>query len=317
MRAKWKIDVFMLFHYIKICRNGEGDKRTRLLKYILIIVKQSTRIIVQTLGFGFVGAGVFFLTLHFSAVPSLERDWTEDQSILTAVEFPADGSVSLKNVRNINYRSTTDYTPAYFDAIYDPRAITRAWLLVEPFGSFGAAHTLVSFEFADGRFLAISPEIRKEKGETFSPWKGILRRYELVYVVADERDVVRLRTNYRKDAVRLYPIRADQHRVEEVFVDMLRRAKKLSEEPEMYHTVFNNCATNIAAHARRFSDKPIPWWDTRYLFPATIDELAYELGLIDTDLSLEEARGRFFITDIAQENDRNSDFSRAIRARMF
>jgi hypothetical protein len=264
--------------------------------------------------FGLIILAIIGSFVHAYLVPaSLERDWTLDQKILADVAFHSDGTASIRNVRNIDYRSTSDYTPQYYDAIYDPKEIIRAWLLVEPFGSFGAAHTMLSFEFSDGRFLAISAEIRKEVGESFSPVKGLLRNYELVYVIADERDVVRLRTNYRKDTVRLYPVRADITKVQDVFRDMLLRSQKLTREPEMYHTLVNNCTTNIARHARAFSDRPIPWWDHRYLFPATVDELAYELGMIDTDLSLEEARIRFDITTRGQANDANPNFSRAIR----
>lgn len=254
--------------------------------------------------------GAFTLSLR----PSLDRNWTEDQKILSTTTFNSDGTISIQNIRNIEYTSTSTYATKYYDATYNPEKIVRAWFLVEPFGSFGAAHTLVSFEFEDGRFLSVSAEIRKEKGESFSPVQGILRQYELVYVVADERDVIRLRTNHRKDDVYLYPIRGDKEKVRKIFMDMLVRANKLATQPEMYNTLANNCTTNIASHVRKFSDKEIPWWDIRYLFPATVDELAYEYGLIDTDLSFGEARKRFYITDKAQSNENDELFSKDIRS---
>lgn len=251
--------------------------------------------------------------LSITTVPSLDRDWTPDQKVLSHTTWNGDGTVSIANIRNIDYQSTSTYTTSYYDGTYDPGKITKAWFLVEPFGSFGAAHTLVSFEFEDGRFLSVSAEIRKEKGESFSPIKGILRQYELVYVVADERDVIRLRTNYRKDQVRLYPIDGDKEKVKEVFLDMLKRANKLSETPEMYNTLTNNCTTNIVRHVRKFSDKEIPWWDFRYLFPATVDSLVYDIGLIDTKLSFEKAQEYYLITDRAQKYDKNPRFSHLIR----
>lgn len=251
--------------------------------------------------------------LSFAVRPSLERNWTNDQKVLSETSFNPDGTVSIRNVRNIDYVSTSTYTPNYYDAIYDPDEIVRAWFLVEPFGSLGAAHTLVSFEFEDGRYLAVSAEIRKEQGESFSPIKGMLRRYELVYVVADERDVVRLRTNYRKDKVYLYPINGDKEKVKQVFLGMLTRANKLATEPEMYNTLTSNCTTNIVSHVRKFSDREIPWWDFRYLFPATVDKVAHEHGMIHTSLSLEEARAKYFITDRAQAADKSPEFSSLIR----
>lgn len=263
---------------------------------------------------GFIGAlALAYGVFAFVEQPSLVKNWTDDQKVLSTTTFNTDGTVSVRNIRNIDYTSTSTYRVAFYDASFDPEKIVRAWFLVEPFGSFGAAHTLVSFEFEDGKFLAISAEIRKEKGESFSPIKGLLRRYELVYVVADERDVIRLRTNYRKDDVYLYPIAGDKEKVQEIFIDMLTRANKLAENPEMYNTLASNCTTNIISHVRKFSDKPIPWWDFRYLFPATVDEVAYEQGLIDTDLPLEEARKKYFITDRAQELNDDPLFSKKVR----
>ena len=266
-------------------------------------------------GFVVLCAALFAAYSIFSMVvrPATDRNWTDDQRILARTTFRDDGTVFIEDIRNIEYESVSVYTPAYYDAAFDPGDIVRAWFIVEPFGKFGAAHTFVSFEFEDGRFLSVSAEIRKEKGETFSPIKGLLRRYELVYVIADERDVLRLRTNYRKDPVFLYPIKGDVDRVREVFRDMLHRANSLAEHPEMYNTLTNNCTTNIVSHVRKFSDKKIPWWDTPYLFPATVDKVAYEVGLIDTVLSLEKARQHFLVTSIAQKNDDNPDFSKAIR----
>lgn len=263
----------------------------------------------------FIGAllVLFWLIPLIFIRPSLERNWTPDQRTLARIQKNTDETVTIKNIRNIDYRSTTDYTPSYYDATYNPKEIVRAWFLVEPFGSFGAAHTLVSFEFKDGRYLSLSAEIRKEVGETFSPLKGLLRQYELVYVIADERDVVRLRTNYRKDPVYLYPIKSTPEKLQAVFLDMLKRANKLSQEPEMYNTLTNNCTTNIVHHVRKFSDRPIPWWNITYMMPENVDALAYKIGMIDTPLSFEEARSAFYITKKAQENDTNPDFSTAIR----
>ncbi|MDO8492432.1 MAG: DUF4105 domain-containing protein [bacterium] len=263
--------------------------------------------------------GVLFLIIFFAGFlifvqPENDRDWTQDQTVLPSVKFNNSETVTIKNVRNINYRSTEDYDLAYYDRTISLNDLAKVWFVVEPFGKYGAAHTFVSFEFKNGTFLSISVEIRKEKGESFSPIKGLFRQYELAYVIADERDVLRLRTNYRKDVVRLYPIKTDKEKIVSVFKDMLLRANETKENPEFYNTILNNCTTNIIKHVRKFSDKKIPWWDFRYLMPETIDELAYELGLIDTKLSLEEARKYFMITDRAQKHNSDLNFSKAVRS---
>jgi len=256
---------------------------------------------------------ISFLAFIIFVRPQNDRDWTPDQTLLPTVTFLDANTVTIKNIRNIEYRTTTDYDLRYYDRTISLNDLRKVWFVVEPFGKYGAAHTFLSFELNDGTFISVSVEIRKEKGESFSPIKGLFRQYELSYVIADERDVLRLRTNYRKDVVRLYPIRADKEKIVSVFKDMLIRAGEIKKNPEFYNTVTNNCATNIVKHVRKFSDKDIPLLDFRYLMPETLDELAYELGLIDTDLLLEEAREHFTINEMAEKHDKDPNFSKAVR----
>jgi hypothetical protein len=187
------------------------------------------------------------------------------------------------------------------------------YYVVEPFsGPLGAAHTFVSFEFEGDQFVSISVEIRKEKGETFSAHKGLLNKYELMYVIADERDVIKLRSNYRKDQVFLYPGRTTPEKGRQLFVDMLNRANALGEKPEFYNTLTNTCTTNIVAHVNDITPKKIPF-SFKVLMPAHSDELALKVGLIDTDLPLEEARAKYKINDRAMKYADDPNFSVRIR----
>lgn len=246
--------------------------------------------------------------------PSNTRDWTPDNAVLPWAEFRGD-SVRVHNVRNARYESKDRYTVAHEDRAYDLREVETAWFVVEPLAREwrGLAHTLVSFGFRDGRYLAVSVEVRKEKGEQFSPLKGLLKRFEVTYVVADERDVIRLRTNYRKDPVHLYPVRAERAQVRAMLVDMLERANQLRERPEFYNTLTNTCTTNLVRHLNRVSPRRVRPYSPRVLLPGYSDALAYELGLIDTDLPLERARERFLITPRARRLGDTPDFSRRIR----
>ncbi len=258
---------------------------------------------------------IIFSLLYFLLVvlikPSNEREWSEDQKFLPEVIFEGD-KIIIKNFRDNIYKSTNNYKAQYKTETFDLKKLESAWLAVEPFGKFGAAHTLLSFGFSDGKFLAISAEIRKEKYEEFSAFKGLFRQYELMYVLATEEDVLMLRTNYRKDIVRLYPIKADKEKIKAVLVSMLEYANHLKEHPQFYNTVTNNCATNIVKHVRKFSSKDIPVWDIRYLMPEYFDEIAYNLGVIDTKLPLDKAREKFNITPKAQNCSRE-DFSFCVR----
>src|SRR5215212_8936282 len=153
----------------------------------------------------------------FTMRRSNQRDWSPDQAILPTAKIHGP-LVTIRNIRNFRYEATDRYTPGYYDKTFDLRELDSAWFFVEPFGRSGAAHTFVSFGFRDRDFVALSVEIRKEKGESFSPVKGLLRRYEIMYVIGDERDLVKLRTNYRNDPVHLYRIRTTPERMRAMFL---------------------------------------------------------------------------------------------------
>ncbi|MDO8562039.1 MAG: DUF4105 domain-containing protein [bacterium] len=245
--------------------------------------------------------------------PSLERDWTSDQAVLARAEISGN-IIAIKNIRNINYRSTSDYDVHYYDKTFDLDKMQSVWFMVEPFSGHGAgaAHTLVSFGFEGGDYVAISVEIRKEKGESFSPVKGLLRQYELVYVVADERDVIKLRSNYRKDDVFLYPVKTTKEKMQKLFVSMLERANKLATEPEFYNTLTSTCTTNIVTHVNEIVPGRIPF-SYKVLMPAYSDELARKIGLIDNTLSIEELRAKYKINERALEFADDPLFSERIR----
>ncbi|MEA2559995.1 MAG: hypothetical protein QOH06_1499 [Acidobacteriota bacterium] len=243
-----------------------------------------------------------------------------DQARLPRVEIEG-RRVRVHNLRNARYRSTSDYDVAWEERTYDLDRLRSAWFAVEPFADWkGPAHTLMSFGF-DGLeeetddYLAVSVEIRKEKGEEFSPWKGLVRQYEIMYVLGDERDLIGLRTNHRRDRVYLYPVRAPRERIEQMLVSMLRRADHLAEEPEFYNSLTSSCATNIVRHVNELVPGRVPW-SYKVVLPGYSDELAYDLGLIDTDLPFAEAQRHFRIDQKAQRLGDGEGFSAAIRANL-
>ena len=219
---------------------------------------------------------VLCLTVH----PSNDRRWAADQAVLPSAEFHGP-LVTVRNVRNFRYESESRYAPSYDDRTYDLRRLESVWFIVEPFGSLeGLAHTFVSFGFKDRDFVAISVEIRKEKGESYSPLKGLLRQYEVMYVVGDERDLIALRANHRHDRVFLYRVHTTPERMRRMFVEMLERANELRAKPEFYNTLTNTCTTNLVHHVNAIVPGRVPWRLSVFL-PGYSDRLAYELGLID------------------------------------
>lgn len=257
--------------------------------------------------------GVVYFVFSLLVQPSLDRDWSKDQVVLARAQISGN-SVAISNIRNINYRTTSDYDLNYYDKTFDLNKIESVWYVVEPFSGHGAgaAHTFVSFGFEGGDYVAISVEIRKEKGESFSPLKGILRQYEIVYVIADEKDVIKLRSNYRKDEVFLYPVQTSKENMQKLFISMLERANKLATEPEFYNTLTNTCTTNLVSHVNEIVPGRVPV-SYKILMPAYSDELAQKIGLIDNSISIEELRVRYRINDNAATFAEDPLFSQKIR----
>jgi hypothetical protein len=258
-----------------------------------------------------------FACVQITEWPSNQRDWSPDQAVLARAEFDGE-RVTVRNVRNFEYRSVHEYAVRYETRSYDLSKLDSMWFMVERFGPHdemtpAIAHTLLSFGFG-GEYVAVSVEIRKERGESYSPWKGLLRQYELMYVVADERDVIGLRTNHRRDTVYLYPVRAPVEAMRRAFVEMLQRANQLAEAPEFYNTLTSTCTTNLVRHVNTIAPARIPP-SYKVILPAYSDSLAYDLGLIPNEQPLEQVRAAHRIDALAQELGVRADFSRALRRR--
>lgn len=263
----------------------------------------------------YITLAIFFsiVVIQLVTTPSNNREWNLDQVTLPHITIGT-STVSIENIRNFTYASTTSYTPGYYTKTFNLNDLKKVWYVVEPFSGIpGSAHTFLSFEFDNDQFVSISVEIRKEKGESFHPIKGLFNQYELMYVIADEQDVVKLRSNYRKDLVYVYPIRTTQEKAQGIFLDMLKRAQTLEKKPEFYNTLTNTCTTNIVHHVNTITPHRVPFFNLRILFPANSDRLAYDLGLIDTDLPFEKAREKFYINDKALKYAQDTNFSRKIR----
>ena len=162
--------------------------------------------------------------------PSNDRPWQTDVSVLPYATVEGD-MVTVHNIRNFYYRSENDYTPAWYNKRFDLRKLEGMDLVAVYWMGPAVAHIFVSFAFVGGDHLAVSIETRKEKGEDYSTLKGFFRQYELFYVVADERDVIRLRTNYRHNPPEdVYVFRLQGGKLESarrVFVDYINKINNL------------------------------------------------------------------------------------------
>jgi len=247
-----------------------------------------------------------------SIVPSNDRDWSPDLAVLSRAEFNGD-LVTIRNVRNCTYRTADDYDVAHYDKTFDLNKIESLDLVVVPFLEMPAlAHIAVSFGFEGDEYVGVSVEIRKEKGETYAPLKGVMRQFELMYVVADERDMIRLCTDQYLNGVYVYRANASPDVVRAMFVDMMHRVNELAEKPEFYNTFTNNCTTNIVRHINSLGTGTVPY-DYRVLLPGYFDKLVYDLSMIEKDVSFERTKNNARVNRRVYEFADRPDFSAAIR----
>jgi Domain of unknown function (DUF4105) len=257
-------------------------------------------------------------TWWFSLKPSNDRDWQRDVAQTAWAETNGD-QVVIHNVRNFEYRTETDYTPHWETRTVNLSKLRGVDLSVIYWGSPYIAHTILSFDFADQGYLAISVETRKEVGESYSAIRGFFRYYELIYTIADERDVLRLRTNYRPgvhgegEDVYLFHTLATPQQAQAIFLDYLRRVNHLRDHPEWYNALTNNCTTNVALHVADAGDSNFSRWDWRILLNGKSDEMLYDHGDLAGNLPFAELKRNAYINHAARAAGDSPDFSRLIR----
>lgn len=244
--------------------------------------------------------------------PSNDRNWQPEVAVLAKADLDGD-RVTIHNIRNFDYRTEFDFTPHYYDKTFDLAKLDGLDLVASYWMGDAIAHLMVSFGFGEDDHLAISIETRKEQGESYSTLAGFFRQYELYYVVADERDLIRVRTNYRKDPpedVYVYPVNIPRENLRRLFLDYVREINALNERPTFYNTATTNCTTNIWVHTQVNQRNPFSW---KILLSGHTPEYVYERGRLNTSMPFDELRRRSHINEAAQRADTAADFSRQIR----
>jgi hypothetical protein len=264
---------------------------------------------------GVFAAAFLLLLVWWSTVrPSNDRDWQPEVAVLPYATIDGD-LVTLRNIRNFDYRSESDFTPAYYDKTFDIRRLDSVDLVATYWMGPQIAHIMLSFGFAGQDYVAFSIETRKERSEEYSTLKGFFRQYELFYVVADERDVIRVRTNYRKDPpedVYLFRVHGPTENARRLFMEYVRKISALKERPEFYNTLTTNCTINILMHTRVNPGHLAFSW--KVLLSGYVPEYVYDNGRLDTSMSFQDLKKRSRVNEAAQAADRAPDFSRWIRA---
>jgi hypothetical protein len=249
-----------------------------------------------------------------SLAPTNDRAWVPENAVLAYASIDGD-RITLHNIRNFDYHTESDFTPAYYDRTFDLKQLEAVDLFSVYWMGPKIAHVFVSFGFSDGNHVAISIETRRAVGQAYSSVKGFFRQYELYYVVADERDVVRVRTNKRHDPpeqVYLYRLHGNPGNMRLLFLEYLQQINALKEHAAWYNTLTSNC-TNSIWLLSRFNPGHLPYsW--KILVSGYLPEYLYEQGRLDSSLPFVELQRRAFINPLAQPADEAADFSQRIRA---
>ena len=259
-----------------------------------------------------------FFTLSFlffiTTTPSNNRDWKDNVVLLPYATLNGD-EIRVFNIRNFDYKSENEYKIQYYNETFSLKELQGVDLIAVYWMGPTIAHVFLSFSFADSKRLAISIEARNEKGEEYSSIKGFFRQSELYYVVANERDVIGLRTNYRnnpKEDVYIYELKDNLQNGRKLFLEYIKEINKLRNEPTFYNTLTTNCTTNIWIHSHVANNKlPFSW---KILLSGYVPEYLFEQGMLENNgLNFSELQKNAYINERANRVSGSEDFSSMIR----
>ena len=261
-------------------------------------------------GFLVVFAGIVAWWLAIPA--SNHRNWQPDVAVLPYATVK-DEQVTIHNIRNLNYRTETDFDLRYYDRTFDLDRLESVDLIGVYWMGDAIAHVMVSFGFQEQDFVTFSIETRKEQGEKYSTLKGFFKQYELIFIAGDERDLIRVRTDYRKptEDVYLYRTRMPPENARKFFMEYIRQINSMKENPEWYNTLTTNCTTDVVRLLRAFGGQARYNW--KVLLSGYAPQYAYEQGGLDTCIPFEELRKLSYVNPKARAIGNDPEFSRKIR----
>jgi hypothetical protein len=270
---------------------------------VLILIRGALRKTLACL-VGFAAVLAWWLTI----APSNDRAWQGD--VARAAWADIDGDiVTIHDLRNFEYRTETDYTPRWEERAYDLSQICGVDLFIT---YWGIALDRSSDRQLPDRTGPACRDLDRDPQDYFA-FRGFFRQYELIYIIADERDLIGLRTNYRSgEEVYLYHTTATADAARAIFLDYLRSANELHARPAFYNALTSNCTTNIRLHAKAAGSKAAPW-DWRLLLNGKSDEFAYQYGRLAGNLPFAALKEQAHINEAAHAADAAAEFSALIR----
>ena len=292
-----------------------GESLRSVFAGIFVLATVLAFVLTRRRGRALVGYVAVFAALVglWLQIPALnDRDWQPEVALTPYATMNGD-IVTIHNVRNFNYRTEPDFDPRWENRTYDLNDLDSADLIAVYWAGKAIAHIMISFGFRGKDYVAFSIETRKERGESYSTLAGFFRQYELVYIVADERDVIRVRTTYRQpqEDVYLYRLHTPLKNIRRVFLDYLKTINELSVRPRFYNTLTTNCTTNILMHSQVNPEAPPLSW--KVLLSGYVPDYLYELGRLDATRPFPELERLSLVNERAHAADRDAAFSQRIR----
>ena len=258
----------------------------------------------------FVGLVAAVLVYWLLIPPSNDRAWRKDVAVLPHADIKGN-LVTIHNIRNFDYRTTEDFDVRYYDKTYDLDKLRSVDFFMSFWAPMPFCHTMVSFGFEGGDYLCVSIETRPKENQGYSPLAACFKQFELVYVAGDERDLIRLRTNFRDEAVYLYHIQTTRDGMRRFFLRYCQRMNDLWARPEWYCTLTRNCTTDIPRrNGGTYGLFPESW---KIIVNGFVDQFLYRSGSLDQKVPLIELRKLGHINTRGQTAGDAPDFSRRIR----
>jgi hypothetical protein len=243
---------------------------------------------------------------------SNDRDWQPEVGVTPWAALAGD-LLTIHGVRNFDYRTETDFIPRWETRTYDLRALDTVDLVAVYWAGKAIAHIMLSFGFGGRDFVAVSIETRRERREGYSAIAGFFRKYELVYIVGDERDLIRVRTTYRspQEDVYLYRLRPPRENIRRAFLDYIETMNVMRDRPRFYNTLMTNCTTGVLLHSRVNPESPP--WSWKVLLSGYVPAYLYDLGRLDTTRPFPELERLSRVNERAHVADQDPAFSLRIR----
>ena len=236
---------------------------------------------------------------------SHDREWETGQEKLPHIVFE-ENQFTIENLRDFEWTGPFEAEKNYINDTFDLNNLESVDVIISHFAEFeGLAHIFLSFGFTDGRHISVSLESRREKGEKFSPFWGLLDQFEMMYVVATDKDLIGLRTGHRNERVYIYPTIATPEQSQQLFLRIAENINDIYDKPVMYNTLVHNCTNEITREVEAMStiDFPLTY---KSILPGYFDEILYEVGIIDTSKPFEEVRSASLVNnELVDENAEN------------